>query len=158
MKQVTVCFSKSRNRRFPIGSWLIRWYLGTAYSHVSYHFEAEKYDCTLVYEAVGSGIRFIEKQNWLQHAEIVSSYSLTIPDSIYEKMMFVCIKKAGLPYGYSQNLGVVVADILNLRHNPLPAHENCSELLAEILEEAGYVFSKSYDLITPLDIERALKR
>ena len=136
---------------------MIRWYLGTGYSHVSYHFEAQKYDAILVYEAVGSGLRFIEKSNWLNHAEVVKSVDLQVSDCIYDRMMSICIKKAGLPYGYKQNIGIIIADILNLDHNPFPANENCSELLAELLEEAGFVFSKSYDLITPLDIEKALK-
>jgi hypothetical protein len=156
MKKITVCFSKPINHPFPIGSYLIRCYLGTGYSHTSYHFEAPKYDCTMVYEAVGSGIRFIEKQNWLKHAQIMKSITIEVPDEIYHKMMDVCIKKAGLSYGYMQNLGIVIANIFNLEHNPFPAHENCSEILAEILEEAGYKFNKSYDLVTPKDIETAI--
>jgi hypothetical protein len=153
MREVTICFSRPKNHIFPIGSYAIRAYMSTGYSHVSYHFDSVKYNCTLVYEAVGSGIRFIEKENWLKSVEVVSSVTIQVNSDIYDKMMLVCIKNAGNKYGFKQNIGVVIADIFSLDYNPFPSYSNCSELLARILDQAGYKFNKGFDLITPKDIE-----
>lgn len=158
MRTIDICFSKPINRKCDIGSRLIKWYMGTPYSHVSFHFNVEKYDATLVYEAVGSGIRFLCKEKWEQHAVTIKSYRLTVSDEIYNKIMKVCIRYAGGEYGHLQNLGIVIADILNLDKNPFPAHENCSELLYFLLEEAGYKANKSSGLITPRDIDEMLDR
>jgi len=158
MKTVKVCFSKPINRKCDLGSRLIKWYMGTPYSHVSFHFDIERYDSTLVYEAVGSGIRFLGKERWDRHASVVKQYEIIVSDEIYTKIMKVCIKYAGGEYGYLQNLGIVIADVLNLDKNPFPAHENCSELLYFLLEEAGYKANKTSGLITPKDIDEMLSR
>lgn len=58
MEQITIGFSKSK-KFLPIGSWLIRAYMGTPYSHVYLKFYSQSLNRTLIYEAVGGGVRFI---------------------------------------------------------------------------------------------------
>lgn len=157
MKTITIGFSKSK-KKIAIGSWLIRKYMGTSYSHVSFHFNTSTMNRTLVYEAVGSGIRFIEKSNWEKYAELVVSYEIEVSNEIYVRMMQTCIDNAGLKYGYMQNIGVIIAKLFKLEYNPFPENDNCSELLLRLLIEAGYSIEKSHDLVTPLDIENMLKQ
>jgi hypothetical protein len=157
MKTIRVVFSKSKKRFAPIG-WTIRKFMGTGYSHVSFHFDSPSLNRTLVYEAVGSGIRFIEKKNWDKHAEMIVSYDIEICQEVYTKMLQTCIDYAGKEYGYMQNVGVLIAHLFKLDYNPFPANDNCSEILLRLIEEAGYFTSKSHDLVTPLDIENMIRQ
>lgn len=157
MKKLVIGFSRSK-KRFPIGSWLIRLYLGTKYSHTYLRFRADKYDRNLIYEAVGSGVRFIGQKMWESHAEEVKSHEIEVSEAGYNKIMVLCIDNAGMNYGFLQNAGIIVANIFNLDKNPFPADTNCSEELAKILHEEGYRFNKEFNLITPKDIDEALAR
>ena len=60
ISKITIGFSRPKNKVFPIGSWLIRLYMRSAYSHTYVRFYSESINRTLVYEAVGhGGIRFV---------------------------------------------------------------------------------------------------
>jgi hypothetical protein len=134
MRTITVCFSKAKNHPFPIGSLAIRLYLGTDYSHVSYHFLDEVTEEPVVYEAVGAGLRFIGKRLWEDHAEIVDSYKLEVSEETYTEMHRVCILSCGKPYGYMQNLGIYLADILN-----------CTTEIEPVFNRDGYYYDKTSD-------------
>lgn len=156
MKTLTIGFSRSK-KKLAIGSWLIRWYLGEKYSHTYLRFRSDKFDRNLIYEAVGSGVRFIGQKMWQTHAEEMKSYEIEVSEIGYIKIMQLCIDNAGADYGVSQNLGIIIADILNLARNPFPSNTNCSEELAKILDEEGYKFDKEFNLVTPKDIDNSLK-
>lgn len=155
MKKVTIGFSRSI-LRFPIGSILIRWYMGTPYSHVYLRFESPSMERSLIYEAVGAGVRFIGLEKWKQHAEEVDSFELCIEDENYKKLMQFCIDNAGNEYGFMQNLGLVWANILRKRKNPLTSGQNCSEEMGEVLEREGFEITKDLNLLTPKDIHDIL--
>jgi uncharacterized protein YycO len=156
MEVITIGFSKSR-KKFPIGSWLIRLYQGTPYSHVYLKFYSESLNRTLVYEAVGSGVRFIGSKQWESHAEEVKSYTINISKESKVKLLQFCVDNAGADYAYSQNLGIIVADIFNMKKNPFTKGLQCSETLGEILSLEGYKLHKDANLLTPLDIDIILK-
>lgn len=156
MKTVTVGFSKS-TKKFAIGSVLIRWYMGTPYSHVYLKFKSQSLDRTLIYEAVGAGVRFIGANRWSGHAEEVSSFEIQVSDDNYTKLMQYCVDNAGIEYGFWQNLGIVVANVCKLKKNPLTDGSNCSEAIGEILELEGYKINKDLNLLTPKDIHLILE-
>ena len=156
MKQISINFTSSK-KLLPIGCWLIKAYMNTSYSHVALEYTTSR-NKSLVYEAVGVGVRFISKELWLQIAEIKESYILNMSEDQYNKVMDYCIDHAGIRYGYLQNLGIVLADLFNLKKNPFNGKEEvCSQMLGEVLLELGFVFNKSTELLTPKDIELALK-
>lgn len=155
MKCVTIGFSKS-TKKFAIGSWIIRWYMGTPYSHVYMRFESPSMERSLIYEAVGAGVRFIGFEKWKQHAEEVDSFNLQLSDKNYKRLMQFCIDQAGDEYGFMQNLGLVWANIFKRKKNPLTSGENCSEEMGEILKLEGFDINKDLDLLTPKDIHDIL--
>jgi hypothetical protein len=157
MKTLTIGFSKSK-KFLPIGSWAIRAYMGTEYSHVYLRFYSESLSRSLIYEAVGKGVRFVGLPIWKQHSEEVKSYDIVVNDESYLKTLQYCVDNAGIEYGYLQNLGVFISDILNLNKNPLDKGKNCSEAVAEMLHLEGYEINKEYNLITPLDIDNILSK
>jgi len=155
MKTITIGFSKSI-KKCAIGSWSIRAYMRTDYSHVYVKFYSQSIDRTLVYEAVGSGVRFIGQEVWKSHAKEMHSYDISISDESYKKLMQFCVDNAGAQYGFMQNIGVVVCDLLKLKKNPFRAGNNCSEIVGEILKIEGFLFDKDINLIIPKDIKELL--
>ena len=156
MKTITFGFSKSK-KRFAIGSVLIRWYMCAPYSHVYMKFRSDSLERTLIYEAVGAGVRFIGAERWAEHAEEVDSVTIQISDENYVKLMQWCVDNSGIDYGFGQNFGIILANICKLKTNPLKNGKNCSEAIGEILELEGYSFDKELNLLTPKDINIALK-
>lgn len=155
MKKITIGFSRSI-LKFPIGSILIRWYMGTPYSHVYLRFESPSMQRSLIYEAVGAGVRFIGLEKWKTHAKEVDSFQFEISDENYKKLMQFCIDQAGDEYGFMQNIGVVLANILRKSNNAFTSGENCSETIGEVLELEGFKIEKDLNLLTPKDIHEIL--
>jgi hypothetical protein len=155
MKTITIGFSKSK-KKFPIGSWLIRAYMGTPYSHVYLRFYSKSLDRTLIYEAVGGGVRFIGAKQWEKHAVEVDSFDIELINGNYISLLQYCVDHTGVEYGIAQNLGVPLASIFNLETNPFQSGTNCSEEIYKILVLSGYPNTKKKDLVTPKDIHRML--
>lgn len=151
MRKITIGFSKSK-KKFAVGSVLIRWYMGTPYSHVYLKFDAKSFDRTLVYEAVGKGVRFVGLKNWQHNHEEIASFELNISDDNYKKIMQFCIDNSGSEYGFLQNIGILFSDAFGIKRNPLTSGENCSEVIGKILVLEGYKINKDLDLLTPKDI------
>lgn len=158
MKKIRVGFSKPRNRVFPVGSYLIRLFQRTKYSHVFIKFHSASTGRDLVYEAVGGGLRFVGQKVWSDHAESVDEFEIEISDSAYTTIMAYCIDNAGTPYAHMQNIGIALANLFHLRKNPWKSGMNCSELLANILALDGVKITKPLDLITPKDIHSILSK
>lgn len=156
MERITIGFSKSK-KKFAIGSWLIRAYMSTPYSHVYLKFYSESLNRTLIYEAVGGGVRFVGSKQWEDQAEEVKSYTINIKQCNKVRLLQFCIDNAGMEYAYSQNAGLVVANIFKLNKNPFQKGLNCSEVIGEILALEGYKLSKDANLLTPLDIDKILE-
>lgn len=156
MEQITIGFSKSK-KFFPVGSWLIRVYMGTPYSHVYLKFYSESLNRTLIYEAVGGGVRFVGSKQWETHAQEVKSHTINIKKCNQVRLLQFCVDNAGTDYAYSQNIGLVIADMFNLKKNPIRSGLNCSEVIGDILELEGYKVEKDANLLTPLDIDKILE-
>jgi hypothetical protein len=157
MRKVVIGFSKPKSK-FPVGSWLIRLYQGTSFSHTYLKFYSRSLDRLLVYESVGKvGVRFIGNKRWETHAIEVESFTITLKTLNNVKLMQECVDNEGEDYGFCQNIGVVIADILNLQKNPFKKGKNCSELISEILQDEGYTLPKEPNLMTPKDVYDLLK-
>jgi len=155
MKTITIGFSRSK-KNFAIGSYAIRWYMSTPYSHVYLKFDAASLERKLIYEAVGAGVRFIGADRWCTHAQEVDSFTLNVSDASYKQIMQYCIDNAGIDYGFWQNFGVLIASAFKMKKNPLTDGENCSEAIGGLLELEGYKIDKDLNLLTPKDIHEIL--
>ncbi len=151
-KTITIGFSKSL-RKVAIGSLAIRAYMRTDYSHVYIKFYSKSIDRVLIYEAVGSGVRFVGQETWKKHAVEMHSYDLDISNEFYLKLMRFCVDNAGEKYGFLQNIGVVICDLLKLKKNPFRDGDNCSEIVSKALKIEGFVIPKDENLVIPKDIK-----
>jgi hypothetical protein len=155
IKTITVGFSKSK-KFLPIGSWLIRLYEGTPYSHVYLKFYSQSLDRFLIYEAVGVGVRLIGKKEWSLHAEEVVSFDIPVISGNYISLLQHCVDHAGTDYGFLQNIGIPLARLLRLKSNPFQSGVNCAEEIYKVLNLSGYTVDKKIDLVTPKDIFNAI--
>lgn len=102
MDEIIVGFSRPKNK-FKIGSYLIRLWLQTNYSHVYIKFYLKSSDRTLIYEAVGSGVRFIGCTQGETHASEVKSFKLNISKDNYLSLLKFCVDNAGVNHNALQN-------------------------------------------------------
>lgn len=155
MKTITIHFTSS-TKFLPIGCWIIKAYMNTSYSHVAFEFSTNR-GKSLVYEAVGVGVRYISKAIWLENVAIQESYTISMTELQYNILMDFCIDHTGIKYGYLQNIGIFIANLFKLKKNPFNMKEEvCSQIIGEILEELGFIFNKPTELLTPKDIEIVL--
>lgn len=160
MRIIEFVFSEPINIQIPIYSYAIKKFENTDYSHVSMHFRSESLDRTIIYEAVGPGVRFIGKKLWDEHAKIIKSFKVEVTEECYIRIMQHCVDTAGMKYGFKIALGMFLAKTFNLKENPYtePDIKVCSKAIGELLKEAGYVIGKSFDLLDPKDIFEILER
>lgn len=157
--KVTIGFSKPRNRLLPVGSWAIRFFQQTPYSHTYVRFHSQSIDRTLIYESVGTGgVRFVGYKLWHTHAEEIKAFTLSADKINIINMLQTFVDECGTDYGYLQNIGIALADLFGWKNNPWRNGKNCSEIVAEFLISEGYSFSKPLDLITPKDIYNILSK
>jgi uncharacterized protein YycO len=155
MKTIRIGFSRPK-KMFPVFSWLIRLWIKKPYSHVYLGFDSSLTGRSVIYEAIFGGVRFVGSKMWQKQSRELGSYEFLVSDHVYKKTMTWCIDQAGVSYGFAQNLGIVLAHIFRLRHNPWKSGINCSELIGEILVIKGAKIEKDLDLLTPADIESAI--
>lgn len=159
MRKLTVVFTKSK-KKFPIGSWLIM--LGTMkpYSHVALKFESRIFNSPTFYQASDGLVNYMSGTQFDKKHEIIVSYELEVEEEAYSKIREECHEEAGAPYGFMQNIGIVLADIaswvgLKIK-NPFKEGRNCSELLyVHVFSKLGYK-ELDPDLVKPHHIEQLL--
>lgn len=153
MRTILIVLSEPKNIKMPIYSMLIKKFEDTKYSHVSMHFRSESLDRTIIYEAVGPGVRFIGNKLWEQHASIIESFEISVTEEQYVRIMQHCIDTAGMKYGMGIAFGMALAKFFSLKENPFadPDKKVCSKAIGELLLELGYMTGKSLDLLDPED-------
>lgn len=154
--EIVIGFSRSKSI-FAFFSLIIRLYLRTRYSHTYLKFYSNSLGTSLVYEAVGSGVRFVGTKYFQSKALEVEEFKLTLTEEEYKKLLKWCVENEGQPYGFLQNIGIVIANILKLKSNPFKKGVNCSEMIGRILANRGYKITKDFDLLDPKDINNILK-
>ena len=161
MRDLKIVFTKSK-KTLPIGSWLIRLWTWKEYSHVAVCFDTTKYFGTKTYYQASDGlVNYMSEEQFLKKHEIVKSYTMSVPESVYKLIRSECHKEAGANYGFLQNVGIALADILSLVgisiSNPWKRGRNCSELLYVKIPALSEAVSYRPDLIKPHHIENILK-
>ena len=158
MKNITIGFSRPKNRIFPLFSWIIRFWQKTPYSHVFIKLHLETINREVIFEAVGPQVRLVEVSKFEQKAEQLYSFTLEISKANYISMIQYCIDHQSDKYAILQNIGIAISDTLNLKHNIFTTGMNCSEFIYNILKCQGYHLEKNKNLITPKDIYNLLNK
>ena len=138
MKHIFVEFTTPKNSPFLFLSKLIRWVQNTPYSHVRLRW-VNTTGRNLVYEASGNKVQFIgelAQENY--KVNLIKLYQINITYEQYRGLIDLCMKYAGVDYGFLQLIGIGLVQLFSLKSNPLSngvRSQVCSELVGRFLEE-----------------------
>lgn len=160
--RIRIGFSKPKNKLFPAGSWLIRLFENTKYSHVFVRWYSVGADTDIVYEAGGTYINFKAGKIFDKKAETVHEYETIISKEVYKKLLKYCMSNAGVQYGFKQIIGIALVKLFKLKKNPFSdgnKSQVCSELVGNIIEnlELGDI-DINLDIAGPRDIKEFLEK
>jgi hypothetical protein len=159
VRTIAVGFSKS-TKKFPLGSWLIRLYQGTEFSHtyiklITY----PRFPSNKILHAAEGEVNHWSETNFLTRNKVVDEFYIEVPDDLYTELKNnIFHELAGQKYSMKQNIGIVlvhIAKIFGIKMcNPWQEGWNCSEYVLEVLQE---IFPSKFDyldpdLVTPVDI------
>lgn len=156
-KNIEIVFTRSK-KTLPIFSWAIMLYTGKKYSHVARKLQTRISEQPSYFQASEGKVNYEHEKWFSKENEIVKSYNITVPDSVYANMAKKSWELAGQNYGYMQNIGIVLCDMLKLigirAKNPWKKGINCSELIyTTILLPLFPDLKYRPDLIKPHEIE-----
>lgn len=160
MRKLGIVFTKSK-KKCAIGSLLIRLWTNKPYSHVARKLEIEGYKPAF-YQASEGRVNYEIQEVFESKHLIVKEYNLLVPTNIYDKISKACFEEAGKKYGFLQNVGIVITDILKFVGikigNPFKDGQNCSELIyRHVLQPMLGCKKYDPDKIKPHHIEKILK-
>lgn len=157
MRSFRIGFSKS-TIAFPIGSWAIRLYQGTEYSHVFVIFDTVKHlGSDTVYQSSRGMVNNMSLDVFLEENDITDMYRIEVPDNVYVAIRNGLHSETGRHYGTMQNLGIVLSDVFGVK-NPWKKGYNCSELVYEkVLLPLDSSLSLNKNEVTPKDVFNILQ-
>lgn len=154
MRKLKFGFSKSK-KKLAVYSKAIMWLDDCNFSHCYIEFENTRFNIPLIYQASSTMLNFMSKPIFLERNEVIHEFIFEVVDEIYDEILEDCILNVGKYYGIKQVVGIVIAEILQLNHNPLPGKKDefvCSEWNARQLKRLGYEIPVEMNLIRPIHI------
>ena len=171
MREIIIGFSRS-SLKFPIISYLIMFW-ETIYwslklkkvtivkqSHCYLKFDTRKiFDDYMVYHAANNMMHYLPYSNFLKYNKVTKEYKILVSEEKYREIRKKLNKKIGEPYGYLQNIGIVITDILSLsgieKNNPWKNGYNCSEAIGEFLIyiDSSFISKVNLNRIKPQGIK-----
>jgi len=153
--RIYIGFSKSR-KKFPIGSWLIRAYLNTPYSHCYIRIPNINKSDTIFHASEGIVYRMSGTQFDKKHVT-THEFEIDLPVETYTAMGHIAHELSGADYGLLQNVGIVLVKLLrkiNIEiNNPFKKGWNCSELLCHMMKQFDSNFNDlDVNTVTPKEL------
>lgn len=137
MRTVKIGFSKSK-KRFPWGSWIIRLYQWSPFSHTYARIETKSLGSDTFLHASEGKVQRMSQPQFEKRHEIVKEFSIELDDFEYSTMMHHIHYFSGDDYSALQNLGIMIVDFLRLfgirATNPWQKGWNCSEFVTTVLK------------------------
>lgn len=143
----------SKPKKFKIGSWAIKTWMNTPYSHVYLRVYSKYTEQDLVYQASHGMVNCMSFEVFRQNNVIVSEFYKEIsPENLRN-----CVKKAqqllGKPYGYLAVLRIALKELgLDITGDGTKTYV-CSEFIARLFPE---FFKEDADFIQPKTLFEAL--
>ena len=137
MRKIYIGFSYTDK----IGSYALRQYMKTSYSHVFFELEHKHLfgQNTIFHASMTSGVSYWSDSNFVKANVKTHLFEIELPEEEYRSLRAKLHNRAGEQYGFMQNLGIVLVDIAkNLgisMQNPFRKASNCSELVFDALVE-----------------------
>ena len=163
MRKLIIGFS--RPNKFKVGSFIIRLFEKTEYSHCFIKWNSTSLDEVLLYHAHSKGgLNFISTQNFIKDHSIVKEYEIELDPLIHKAIQKYCVQKAGSEYGYLQLIGIAYYRLMlffkRKVSNPFPQGQVCSEIILRIFKHIIRAKIEGIDenVAGPHDIEKVLHK
>lgn len=156
---ITIGFSKRRKPNLL--SNLISKIEGTEASHAYIKYYSESIDRTLIYQANGHGVFFTGNTQFDSVSVIVKEYEFTISPEQRKKSLQFAIDNSGKSYGFLTIAGFTAVRFVRWAFgknitNPFADEGHtyfCTELVAAVLESAGFPHTTYKDTIGLKDLQ-----
>lgn len=163
MKKIIIGFSMSK-KKFPIGSWIIRIYQWTRFSHVYIRVSQRHLPSdTILHASEGKVQKMSGTQFDLRH-EVVYEFSYEISNKTFLDLMRESHEISGDDYSVLQNVGIIFVDFLRIFgiiiRNPFRKGWNCSEYaftLAKHALKSNKLNNIDPNTVTPKQLFKILK-
>lgn len=163
MKRIKIGFSK--NKKGKIGSKLLQWYMRKEYSHCYIEFDTSERldDVTIFHASMNTGVGYWSGHYFYSQNLTTIYYETYISDEMYTQLRKRLHKVSGHNYGFLQNIGILVVDMLNKVgikvNNPFTDGYNCSEILYDVLHTLvpDYKIKYKPNVIRPDHVEEIIK-
>jgi hypothetical protein len=137
-KTITIGFSKSK-KKFAIGSFLIRLYQMTPFSHCYIRMNVPLVPSdAIIHASEGKVLRMSGTQFDKRH-EVVKEFCLELDESVHNQIRIDMHEISGDDYSIWQNAGIILVDIARILGfriaNPWVSGWNCSEFVVRILRD-----------------------
>lgn len=107
-------------------------------------------------------VRMKEFYRWEEKQKRIAEYQIPVTKEEFDAIMSTLRPLTGTPYGWIQCLGIAIAELFNLKHNPFADGKRslvCSELGLEFLIIVGLASgSQRRDRVSPKDIKDILDK
>ena len=159
MITLTIGFSKPRGDLALFGK-AIMLYNRSKFSHCYVRFETA-FEVPMISQASKGMVNFMSIPAFEKNNHIVEEFKIEVTPEQMTAIKMHSMHKAGLPYSVKQIVGIVIADIFNLKTNPFDKSPDtlvCSEYLAQIAGMLGVELDKDSSLISPKEMNKAFHK
>ena len=155
MRELKIVFTKSK-KKFPIGSWAIRWWTGQEYSHVAREVIRKDWGAGY-YQASEGNVNYEHESVFFTKHKIVKEYTLMVSEELEMEIRKACWEDCGKKYGMMQNLGTALVDMGICKDTPWKDGRNCSELMyVKVFKKMIPELDYNPDTIKPHQIEEII--
>lgn len=157
--RIYIGFSKSK-KLFPVGSWLIRLYQKSTYSHCYIRIPHNDKSDSIFHASEGIVHRMSETHFDKKH-EIVAEFAIDLPRETYLAMGNIAHELSGSDYGLLQNIGIIFVRFFKRFDikikNPFKKGWNCSELVCYMMKQFDNNFNDlDVNTVTPKELYNKL--
>ena len=164
-KPVEILFS--RPKKWSLASQIVKWALGTPFSHVCLKIESSFYEREMVYEASAGSVHAEKFENWEKKNEIWDRFAIVVPAERKKEIIQFSIDYLRYKYGFWSLIAIWLEDKFGLKV-PFGADGNqkfiCSEFtflclrdeLTKMAEATGQPLDEIPDYIDPLEVYKVL--
>jgi len=154
--EIEIIFSKSKT----IGSFALRKYMNTKFSHVLLKLNYASLDREVIYEASNVGVRCMKLQNWETHNQIIDRFPITLSPDRKKELIKYCIDHLGIKYGFLSIPAILFHDLIQKNIGLGDDGERrmiCSEFLYLAVKDIIGEINEDSDFIKPSEIYSKLK-
>jgi hypothetical protein len=150
-------------KKFKIGAFAIKSWMGTEYSHVYLRFESSNSKVpSNVYHAAHGMVHFREFEKFKEDNLVIKEYCLEVSDQDRLDTLIDCMFLSGEVYGYSELTKILITDIAHGVGCKIKTYNGkgyiCSELVGTLLvDRLKLKFDKPMHLLKPLDVDLKLQ-